>query len=121
MSAVEDILAVLNELDAGVFTGTLPVDVHGKPTRLPAVVIKQVGGGGVYAHEDGEAAENPLWEFRCWADSYAGTRTLALEVKGAIAPLGMQVSSHVDDIEPQTGTRNAVLTASGHFPTEVSP
>jgi len=118
VSAVEDILAVLNELSASVFTGYLPVNAKGEPTRLPAVVLKQVGGGGGYSHDEGPAYDNPLWELRCWGTTYAESRGLAEQATQAIATLGMQVTSTIDDREPQTGTHSCVLTASGYFPTE---
>ena len=116
MSTVDIIEAALQELDAQLFPLTLPETSSIVPfDRLPCVVFKQLGGGGVYSHDDGPAADNPQWEFRCWAQTYAGARRLALSVTGALDTIGMQVTSTVDDREVQTSTPNCVVTASGYF------
>lgn len=118
LSADEAILQVLQELDASAFPLELPVNAKGQPTRLPAVVFKQVGGGAVYSHDKGPAGYDPLWEFRCWATTYADARRLAQNVITAIDDLGMQMSGMTDDREPETGTPNIIVTASGFFPNE---
>jgi hypothetical protein len=115
VSAQDAILACLQELDASAFPLTLPVDSKGQPERLPAVVFKQIGGGGVYSHDKGPAGFEPLWEVRCWAAKYADAKRLAREVTDALDGIGMEVSSEVDDTELSTGTPNVVITASGFF------
>jgi hypothetical protein len=118
MSGEDLLMACLQELDAACFPQTLPVNAKGEPTRLPAVVFKQVGGGGVYSHDKGPAGYEPLWELRCWATTYADAKRLARNVTEAIDELGMQVTGEMDDREGQTGTPNVVLTASGFFSSE---
>jgi hypothetical protein len=118
MSMLDDILACLQGLGAAVYPLYLPLDEKGAPTRLPAIVYRQVGGGGVYSHDKGPAAYEPLWEFRCWADTYAGAKRLARSVTGAIDALGMQATSETDDREPETGTPNVIVTAAGFFTDE---
>jgi hypothetical protein len=108
----------LQELAAANFPQHLPVDAKGNPTHLPAVVFKQVGGGAVYSHDKGPSAFEPLWEFRCWAATYADAKRLAREVTDAIDGIGMQVTGEADDRENETGTPNVVVTASGYFTSE---
>lgn len=110
------VLTALQEVDAQVFPGTLPVsDAKEIAGRLPAVVYKQIGGGGIYDHEPGPSLENPLFEFRCWAKLYADAHSLANEVIDVLDTIGIQVTGKADRLEPQTGAWSVVLTGSAMF------
>jgi len=115
MDAAHTIEAAIQELDAQLFPLTLPETFAAAPQeKLPCVVFKQAGGPLLYSH-DGPAAENPMWEFRCWATTYVEAKLLSRRVVGALERIGMEVTSSVDDREVRTGTPNIVVTASGYF------
>jgi hypothetical protein len=118
VSGESAIVVALQELDAELLPLELPVNGKGEPTHIPAVVYKQIGGGGLYSHDKGPSGFEPLWEFRCWHETYAGAKRLARAVVEAIDTLGMQMTGESDDKEGQTGTPNVVVTASGCFSAE---
>jgi hypothetical protein len=118
VGADEQVYAMLKELDAAAYPSGLPVNDKGEPTgNLPAVVFKQIGGGGAYSH-DGMAAEVPLWEFRCWATTYAAARTLARQARVLLEQVGLQMTSMTDQPEPQSGLYWCAVTMDGYFPEE---
>ena len=113
---VTQLMTLLADVDAQLFPGTLPVNEGQDPSPyLPAVVLKQVGGPVLYSH-DGPSMDNPSWEFRCWAKTYADAKGLASEVVDLLEQLAFAVHSEIDHLEPTTHTWDIIITADGYLP-----